>query len=37
MKTSQSRFYDSSKQHQAMYIFIDKFGNEFVTTRGEMQ
>ena len=30
-------FDDSSKQHQAMYIFIDKFGNEFVTTRGEMQ
>lgn len=29
-------FKESDVDGQAMYIFIDKFGNEFITTRGEM-
>lgn len=29
-------FNESDVDGQAMYIFIDKFGNEFITTRGEM-
>ena len=29
-------FDESQNDGQAMFIFVDKFGNEFVTTRGEM-
>lgn len=29
-------FDESNIDGQAMYIFIDRFGNEFITTRGEM-
>ena len=29
-------FDESEIDGQAMFIFVDKFGNEFVTTRGEM-
>ena len=30
------KFDESEIDGQAMFIFVDKFGNEFVTTRGEM-
>lgn len=34
---NQSIIFDESQiDGQAMFIFVDKFGNEFVTTRGEM-
>jgi hypothetical protein len=34
---NQSIIFDESEiDGQAMFIFVDKFGNEFVTTRGEM-
>ena len=34
---NQSITFDESQiDGQAMFIFVDKFGNEFVTTRGEM-
>lgn len=29
-------FDESDIDGQAMFIFVDKFGNEFITTRGEM-
>ena len=35
---NQSILFDEDKiDRQAMFIFVDKFGNEFVITKGEMQ